>query len=124
MGYGANFADTIEETTIRDICKIEIEALEKALAANNSNLEKYAQELVWGEEVAEEVEKAYERLQEVFEIITYGLTLILNYHNSDDGDRYDDVNGYFWEVGEVYKMTDAGRRMQEKIERKYFVQYG
>jgi hypothetical protein len=129
MGYGANYADIIDESLLRELCSIEFKALEEALEKHDLNMEGYAREIVWNggldENECKDIEDAYQRLREVFEIVTEGLTLALDFHDSEEcGDRYDDVNGYYWSVYGVYEMTHAGKLMQGKIERKFFVTFG
>lgn len=55
------------------------------------------------------------------------LTVSLNYHDSTaEGDRYDDVDGFFWEVDGCMKYTPAMERFRSSllIQRAGFVQYG
>jgi hypothetical protein len=60
-----------------------------------------------------------------FERVTEGLTLELGYHDREnDGCRGDDVDGTFWEVGGVWKLSPAAKKLKERgivIERAAWV---
>lgn len=46
----------------------------------------------------------------------HGIRVYLGYHNhEDDGDRYDDIIGGYWEVDEadIYMLTPAGNALKE-----------
>lgn len=126
MGYGAGYADVIDQDNVRKFVKKEfdifmgcIEGCELDLEtfahyADTDNLEGYDEDLV----------KAYENLCEAFEK-KKGLSLHLNCHSkSDEGDRYDGVDGAYWSVGGMYQLTSAGKKMKNYVDRKMFVQFG
>jgi hypothetical protein len=52
----------------------------------------------------------------------------LGFHDKDEqGDRYDDVNGYYWWVDNVYQKTPQAKKFEKlghAIERKFFVTFG
>src|SRR5574343_1466888 len=113
-GYGANYADVISED---DICKVadceeKLLRLKAILSGYEFDLSDYAQSVVNSDTISnldkeatdEEndiVNKAYEDLQNCF-LKNTGLSLNLEYHDMVDGDRYDDVDGYFWRLSDVY----------------------
>ena len=38
--------------------------------------------------------------------------------------RYDDVDGHYWWVENVYVLSPAAEKMGDKIKRKFFVTFG
>jgi hypothetical protein len=55
------------------------------------------------------------------------LSVSLNYHDSNaEGDRYDDVDGFFWEVSGCTRFTPAMEKFRSSliIQQVGFVQYG
>ena len=141
MGYIAVHTSTIEEDTLSGVCKVEFDAFINFTDScgfdidNQFHLEmlKYVNGYEDGEEVTEEDFKTtlslYNELTKKFNDET-NLTLELCCHNSDDdGSCYDDVNGHFWAVDDVYVLSDAAKAFNDKhgsgviIETSY-VQYG
>ena len=126
MGYGANFTEIVEQATVEEICPVEFANLQKAIEKSEdiNSMEELAQGLYNGDDPTGEVEEAYEALCKAFEDATE-LPLGLDYHDSDDrGGCYDDVNGLFWWVNNVYEMTPAAKKLENKIKRKFFVTFG
>ena len=129
MGYGANFAETIEEDSIAKLCPKKYEAYSDTLEDSDiqTNLNEFAMEAGQGGDLSEfdkQLVKAYEQLCNAFHKKT-GLYLNINYHSSkDDGDRYDEVDEFFWEVSGMYTLTKAGKKMKKYVERKFFVTFG
>jgi hypothetical protein len=81
------------------------------------------------EQGVQEIAEAFENLKAAFAQATRvgesNLTLSIGYHNAeDDGDRYDDVDGVFWAVGGLYQLTPSGKKIGDKVERKFFVTLG
>ena len=62
---------------------------------------------------SKDVVKVYEALCEAFS--TTGLSLNINHINEDEGGRYDDVEGLFWEVSGVYQLTPEAKAFKEKF---------
>jgi len=76
------------------------------------------------EELEEVSKNLYETIQKEFRNKT-NLELFLNYHNSDEyGSTYDDVNGYFWEIGGAYTHSPAGKKLKYKLKNISFVVQG
>ena len=81
------------------------------------------------EDLQDKIQETWERLQKDFAKKT-GLELDLGFHDADEeGDRYDDINGYFFSVGEIWQKTPAARRLEKKygknsVDRKFFVTFG
>lgn len=128
MGYGANYADVIEEKALDKIVKGKVKELKEALG-EDYDLESLAREIEFDEGEIEEplfgkADKIYHEIQETFKKET-GLELALSFHDSDeDGDRYDQVNGAFWEVFGMYELTPAGKKLEKKVPRLYYVSFG
>ena len=72
----------------------------------------------YGNEISEEnlelVVAAYDALLTAF-LETTDLPLNVNYHNEDEGGRYDEVDSLFWEVGRVYQLTPIAKQFKEKF---------
>lgn len=138
MGSMASFAEVFSEDKLKEICPEEYKDFINGLVDcyANTNEEEEAPEvyLSWfvtevkNEDIEDEdFEKLlgfFEKLQEAFNEKT-GLDLDVEYHSSDDcGDCYDEVDGIFWTVGNVYKMTPEALALKDSIERKFFVVWG
>jgi len=147
MGYGANacYCDIIDEELIKKLCPHDFQILINRLKRYDIDIETLAREIFAGddqgayilegvdhdvvkendEEIVKRIYQAYERLRKAFKVETEGLVINLNFHDQEnDGDRYDDVNGYFWEVGGVYKLTLAGERYKDNIKAASWVIFG
>jgi len=132
MGYSSNYIDTVEEEFVKEICPEEFDTFMLELENNNVELDNFAiydaQETVISREANDNETMshtvAYVKLCLAFKEKT-GLSLEVMYHNQlDDGDRYDEVGGIFWGVGDVYQYTPAGEKYKEQIKRKGFVTFG
>ena len=133
MGYSANYADVISEKDVKEIVPKEYDAFIKALNDNGSSLSDFACNLIEDlpEDKQQPIDDAWFALEKAFELKTRvnsdhnsGLWLSVEYHDSNDGSRYDDVDGVFFSVGNLYYLTEAGKNLQGKIERKFYVTYG
>jgi len=80
------------------------------------------------EEAIEQIEAAWKRLAEAFTKATTvegaGLGLNPRYHDPDYGDRYDEVEGGFFDIEGVYRLSPAGRKYARQIKRRCFVDFG
>ena len=124
MGYGAAYGDVIEQESIQELCPQEWAAFQDAMAESGIELFGVYSAERMGEEIPVEVKQAFDKLLNTFRMVTE-LSLFLNYHNSaEDGDRYDDVDGAFWEVEGMYQLTPAGQKMRNKVSRKFWVNFG
>ena len=139
MGYGAAYADVITEKRIKRTCPTEMTAFLRAIKDAGSSMENVAQHLAQDAELdlshieddkeavkkQEAIHKTWRKLQRVFKRVSEGLALNIGYHNSEDeGSRYDEVNGAFFCVGGVYRLTPAGKRFRRSIKRKFYVNFG
>ena len=135
MGYFANSTDTIQEETIVKVCKDEFKAFTDSFNGLDFDIEDFAKEYQYGyeidtddEEAMKRVNDAYTKLIDTFSERT-GLTLNISYHNEDEGSRYDDVIGIYWEVGNIYQLTPQAKAFKEKygdntIKSSQFVTFG
>ena len=121
MGYGANYADTV---TTKFVEKIVGKKLFKAF--NTAFHDEHATIQDLSDDMSEypETAKTYQAVCDTFKKKT-GLGLELHEHNSaDEGDRYDDVDGPFWQVDFVWQKTKAGKKYDKEIARCHYVTYG
>lgn len=143
MGYGANYAQTVSDEFVKEICPEEhkafFELIEKYklpvehIARNwnfvdfNDLCEYFDENLSDGEvnEAVEKLNTASADLESVFKERTGGLLLGMDEHDSsEEGDRYDDVDGWFWTVDGVYQRTPAGEKFKDQISEVGFVRFG
>jgi hypothetical protein len=139
MGYGAAYADVITKKRIKRTCPTELAAFLRVIKDAGSSLENVAQHLAQDTELdlshieddkeavkkQEAIHKTWRKLQRVFKRVSEGLALDIGYHNSEDeGSRYDEVDGAFFCVGGVYRLTPAGKRFRRSIKRRFFVTFG
>ena len=129
LGYAAGYADVVEEKFIKKICPKEYKAFLTSVKNSEecSDLEVVAREIELGDTdnvVTSKVEKAYKALLTAF-LNKTDLLLNIGFHDADEcGDRYDEVNGVYWSVGGVWKLTPAGKKYEKHITRQFFVNFG
>ena len=117
MGYAANYADIVNQEFVKEQCKKQFNNFIQALDKADITLSEFAQNYESYEE-QENPFKSFTNLCSEFTKKT-GLGLYLGYHDQEDnGDRYDDVDGYFWCVDGVFQFTKAGKKYQKQISRK------
>ncbi len=133
MGNYACYADTIEESFVEEVCPKELKNLKEILKKYEYGLEYLGQVNYPGCDIhgelscsfkdneAIEIGNAYEILCARFEEET-SLDLEIRYHEAED--RGDEVNGYFWEVNGVYVLSIAGEKYKDKIDRKFWTEWG
>lgn len=123
MGYGANFAEVIEEKNLKKLCPKTFEAFMDSLQTTSTSLDEVAQFEAY-DDLDEAVKTAFIDLQIDFNKKT-GLELSMGYHDADgEGDRYDDVDGAFWTVEGMYELTPAGKKIGGLVSRKFWVTFG
>jgi hypothetical protein len=133
MGTSACHADTVTNEFVTKTCPEEYKVLLEVLQENDYDIDRLAYCATNGGDVESEltvdmddepaaiINNAYDKLCIVFEEKT-GLTLEIKYHDKED--RYDEVNGMFWEVDGVYEKTAAGKKYDKDIERKFWTTFG
>lgn len=126
MGHSAMWADTVNECFVEETCPNEFTAFKEEWDEGDYSLPVLI-DMVGEYQTEGEVAvlaTLYKSLLDAFKKNT-GLSLELMYHDSDnDGDRYDEVNGWFWSVEGVYTYTPAGKKYAEKIQRSTWVLFG
>lgn len=129
MGYSGSQIDTVEEDFIKEQCPTEFQELLDSFedCSECDSLDDFAKVVadvgLNSEDNMTEPEKKYLALRKAFEEKT-GLEIGVFYHDSQEGDRYDDFFGRAWWVDGVYQYTPAGEKYKSKITRKSFVTYG
>lgn len=128
MGYSAGYADVVDVKFLKKTCPKELKAFLTTVEDNdNVDLENVARDLELNEDngyVTPKIKKAYKALVASFNKQT-SLQLGINFHDADEsGDRYDEVNGVYWSVGGVWKLTTAGKKHEKHITRSFFVNFG
>jgi len=120
--YGC-FADCIDEDFVRSTCPIEYAVLIQEADKDGCGLEYYADELSYSNGVCENdaVNEAYGALCAVFYKATK-LSLGITYHSAED--KGDELNGYAFTVGDVYVLSEAGKKYMQHITRKHWTIFG
>lgn len=126
MGYCGAYADVIGDACIKVFCPDKYSKFQNSLEADGITLEEFAKGLNFDESVgSDETHMCYEELVNEFNTKTHNASLSLKYHNSEEsGDRYDDVNGAYWECSNLYTLNDAGKALKGNFIRKFFVVLG
>jgi hypothetical protein len=76
--------------------------------------------------ICKEVEAALIALKKAFAKATKvgksHLILLPGYHDAEsEGDRHDDIDGFYWAVDGMYCLSSPGKKFQKEIGRKHFV---
>jgi hypothetical protein len=118
---------------ISKICPVQAKLLESALEKTNTTLDGFCRDAEFSDfpndEDGEYVSECWERLRDQFEIATKVgescLSLDAFYYDSDDGDRYDELEdgGHFCVSG-VQVMSEAGKKFQDQITHANWTIYG
>ena len=125
MGYASCQVDTIDEDFIKEQCPTEFQEFVDSFEEEDNNsefdtIDDFAR-FVGNEDLnnadykLREPELKYIALCRAFETKT-DLEIGLFYHDSEDGDRYDDFTGRAWQVNGVYQYTPAGEKYKDKIQ--------
>jgi hypothetical protein len=121
MGHFANSVEEVSEELVKKTCPDEFKAFMDLVEANDLDMSEVAQAVMDGgsglididdEGLIDKVEDLVTKLCDQFESVT-GLELYLQYHNPDEGDRYDDLEGVYWSLGAVFQYTDAAKKFIE-----------
>ena len=136
MGTAPCHAWTISLDGLKAICPQEVEACETAFKALDCDWDSFAlgMEQEQFDDLpenadAEEMVKAWERLQAAFKKkTTVGkshLELGIGHYSSDDGDRYDEIEqGCYFTVDDVTQFTPAGKKFRDHLEQKSWTVFG
>jgi bacteriocin-like protein len=122
MGYGANYADTISEKDLSEIIGGDlVSKFYKAIDDADITISDWIND--WENCDSTVPYDAITEIEDAFNEKT-GLYVSLQYHGEDDGDRYDEINGYFWAVEGMYTLSEAGKKIADKVTRNFFVTFG
>jgi hypothetical protein len=144
MGFGANYADVIEWSQIKRIVPKEARALARQLKKAGVSMDNFCRVMEWEdwdnaeiksddpnavERTTQQITSAWETLSAAFNKATMvdgeGLNLVPLFHDTENnGDRYDGVSGGFFHVDGVCRLSPAGKKFADKIERKFYVTFG
>jgi len=123
--YGVNMENLAETFRCEEP---ELETLETAIsdaAPDDLDNEAYSR---YEEEAIRTITQALETLKAAFAKATAvgksHLDLSIGYHDPDDGDRYDEVDGVFWAFDGLYQLSPAGKKFGTEVQRKFFVTFG
>jgi len=132
-GYNASVVDITTDEKIIEVCKDEYESFIEALKKADLDIDDYSKTIAYGEELDYESEdgEKYKQLNDVYEILCdkfleeIGMGIELNNHDSDNqGDCYDEVDGYFWEIFGVYVLSKSAKKHKDIYESASFVSFG
>ena len=132
MGYAGCQVDTIDEIFIREQCPEEFQEFMDSFEGNEGNaqfegIDDFARIIGNGDlDPKDKPGKPglkYLALCKAFKEKT-DLEITLFYHDSENGDRYDDFTGRAWSVNGVYQLTPAGKEHKEHIKKQSFVSFG
>ena len=121
MGYGSNYAYVIEEESIIKIVPKEYRQFQEILENLGQTMDTVASDLSIGGPIsnvnADDIEKIYESfkyLKEKFKEITE-IGIDLMYHDKENGDRYDEVDGAFWILywDDVVELTPNVKKLEQ-----------
>ena len=126
MGHAAAYADVIEQDSVKKICPVSYSEFLDALGGDDCDIEEFAMEYQFdsAEDFAPTAFETFGILQANFECDT-GLGLGIAHHQSDEcGDRYDEVDGTYFYVNGMYELSEGGKKLENLVQRKTFVQFG
>ena len=136
-GMCPNWADVVQEELLIQICPQELKEFNAALLEADISEWEFHQTWLSGEKSSSEQKsedgnvnqndnpyRALQALIDMFRTKTGGLELDILFHDTEDGDRYDEVEGLFFTASGVYQYTPAGEKFKQFIERKGWVDFG
>lgn len=135
MGYGANYVDEIDAQLIKKICPKEYKTyflLSSKLIDRDYDLRALFNLLQWAEQsgneddaaLEQDFQLAYQALCVAFKKKTKLEVSVFFHDSAEQGDRYDDLDGFVWIVNNAYEMTKPAKKQKKYIQRKFFVTYG
>lgn len=134
MGYSANAADVISFDFLTKSFK-EAKDLSKLLKKEKITLDTVASRLFQermgdGTEdpdvnISPSIRSKCDALCKAFAKRYKGLTIYLEYHDIEQGDRYDEIDGAYWQVDGLYALTPGAKRLgQKNFQRSFFCTFG
>ena len=115
------YADVVSDDFVAEIAPAEMAGLIEALHTAEDGPEMVANALMRQDfdAVSEETKMLYESLQIVFKAKT-GLSLYINYLGLENASSYSEVTGMYYSVEDVYQLTLAGKKYEDKITRAFY----
>jgi len=132
MGNYPSYADVVGESFVEEQCPellFDLKKLMKEADIDFDNLcmaldETYGIDSEIEEDTLQKITETYKKLQKHFKQMT-DLDLYAIYTvDKEDADRGCDITGGCWSVGNVYVLTEAGKKYESKIERVGWTVYG
>ena len=130
MGYAGYQVYVMEWNDIRAIVLMEAAVFEERLKAADLNMDDFCRAMKWDDwdEDDQTILDAWDKVDEAFTKATAvektGLELEPDYHDPDEGSRYDGVEYGFFTVEGVHQLTAAGKKYEEMIDRRNYVEFG
>ncbi len=128
MGHYPNYADVVSEDFVKEICRKEYLTLNNALEDAGIDFGDFSycefndfDEDRITEKQQENINKAWNELKKTFDSKT-GFTLYVVYTRAED--RGDELDGGSFAVDNVYCYTIAGKKYKDKINRKFWNNFG
>lgn len=112
-------AEVIADESVKMICPLEYRELMVTLENHNHDLDDLAILFSRGDLPEDDEQEAYDKLKESFDKKTK-LKIGL-YNNSDDEG---DIQGHYFSVDGMYKLTPAGKKYNNIVGREFFIGCG
>jgi hypothetical protein len=125
MSYDAypNCADVVSEKFVKKQIPDAFSQFLDLLDEKETCFDEFASNGTYGD-YDEEIMECWERVQKAFKENT-GLTLGLDFHSPDEGNRGDEVeSGVIFYVYGVWQYTEAGRKYKDHIQHLKWVTFG
>jgi len=129
MGTIPCHGTVISDDDLKKLCPVEYKRLEELLDKVDSSIDGLARDFAMEDGINQDVGHAYADLCVAFEKATKiengHLTLDLGYYDSENGDRYDELEeNHYWDVGGVWQRTPAGEKFSNIVTEKSWTQFG
>ena len=139
MGYGGYFAVVVEEADIERLSLTSYRLFKITMNKLEDELSEYDFFYILGmgdvtghyhisDTKINNLVKSWDNFQDEFKAKT-GIDIMLNYHNSEeDGDRYDEVEGLFFELDfrQVYQLSTEAKELMKSVpfDIRTYIHYG
>jgi len=127
MGNYPDYADTVSEDFIKEICPEEYKNFFTYLDEVDISFDEFCDmvhtenELSLEEDEQKKLDECYDVLSDAFNDKTK-LELYVVYHNAED--RGDELDGGSFAVDKVYQLSPAGEKYKDKLTRLSWTNYG
>lgn len=129
MGYSSNWADVISDDNLDELTGGLVKELSNYLEANSEDLDSIAAGFYFdGENIEEDVyEKSVLMIEGIYTAFKKQfptLEVELDWHDAENGDRYDDISGHYWAISGMRVLSEDGKKIQDKVETVGWVHFG